>query len=90
MNRVNNRFAKGSGAYKCRSCGRLTRATGQDGSQVQLCGDCFDLAGTENSMQDGEKFTMEDCQRIAQQILSIESKGGNAAEWRKTFAGETK
>lgn len=88
MARVSNRFTKGSGAYKCRSCGRLTRDTGNgDNEQLHLCVECFDLAGTENMINDGGKVTMADCRRIAQQILSIESKGGDAQEWRATFVG---
>lgn len=88
MARTANRFTKGSGAYQCRSCSRLTRDTGNgDNEQVRLCVECFDLAGTHNSLQDGETFNMDDCRRIAAQILYIESKGGNASDWREIFAG---
>ena len=57
-----NRFAKGSGCYKCRICGKLTRKTG-DGAEVLLCESCYDLAGWENAHSDEnhKKYPNEHC-----------------------------
>ena len=47
------RFQKGSGCYKCESCGRLTRSTGRgDNEHVNLCTDCYDEGGLENQHSD--------------------------------------
>lgn len=52
MARITNRFQRGSGAYKCDSCGRTTRSTGQGNEQLRLCAECYELAGIENEIQD--------------------------------------
>jgi hypothetical protein len=58
MARVKNRFEAGSGMYQCRCCGRKTRSIGNgDNENVRLCVDCFDLAGFENMVSDGEVLT---------------------------------
>lgn len=49
----NSRFQKGSGMYACRSCDRNTRSTGNgDNEGVQLCEQCYTLAGEENHLAD--------------------------------------
>ncbi len=55
MNKAANaRFAKGSAVYSCRCCKRKTRATGNnDNEHVRLCVQCYDLAGIENAVLDG-------------------------------------
>lgn len=51
-------FQRGSGVYTCRVCGHRTRATGRgDNENVELCADCFDLAGLENQVSDGEPLS---------------------------------
>ena len=53
MVRRGNRFERGSGCYKCQSCGRTTRATGRgDNEFTKLCAECYDLAGLENYISD--------------------------------------
>lgn len=47
-----NRFGRG-GAYRCRSCGKLTRETGGDESSVELCRSCLQEAEMENAHSDG-------------------------------------
>lgn len=51
----NSHFQRGSGAFKCDACGRLTRKTqltaGHDG---RLCPQDYELAGIYNSFQDGD------------------------------------
>ena len=51
--RPRNRFAKGSGCYRCRICKKLTRSTGRgDNENCQLCVKCFDDCGWENQHSD--------------------------------------
>jgi hypothetical protein len=59
-----NRFLKCIGTYKCRSCNRRTRPHGGDLSAVyiQLCEECYELAGLENSILDGLNPSVETCQ----------------------------
>jgi len=72
--RQRNRFARGSGCYTCRACGRRTREVG-DGAQVQLCEPCYDLAGWQNSISDNgpTEDSLEACRTATKTILS---KGG--------------
>ena len=50
-------FEKGSGCYTCKSCGKQTRA-GADGDpsavNVGLCTTCWEKAGDENAVMDGQ------------------------------------
>lgn len=47
-------FARGSGCYTCRCCGKRTRSTGRGDNEHQLvCAACYDLAGIENEHADG-------------------------------------
>lgn len=55
-----NRFQKGSGCYKCIACGKLTRSTGRgDNEHCRLCERCYDMAGDENAVSDGD-MTVEE------------------------------
>ena len=50
-----NRFVKGSGCYNCIGCKKLTRSTGRgDNEYCRLCERCYDIAGDENAVTDGE------------------------------------
>lgn len=46
------KFRRGETTYTCRVCKKLTRNTGGDEIQCQLCIDCFDLAGFDNHRMD--------------------------------------
>lgn len=46
------KFRRGESTYTCRVCKKTTRNVGGDEFQVQLCKDCFDLAGIENHLSD--------------------------------------
>jgi hypothetical protein len=45
------RFQRGGSVYQCNVCGRRTRNTGDEGS-VNLCFECYELAGIENEVSD--------------------------------------
>jgi len=76
-----NRFAKGSGAYRCASCGKLTRETGIGESYIDLCLHCYEVGGWLNAVLDGEDIEnvpaeyREDVAREAG--IEITGKGGN-------------
>ena len=75
------RFARGSGVYNCRICERATRSTGRgDNEHVQLCAECFDLAGEENSISDTGDFYVHP-KHVLEMIEYIASKGGKTAPW---------
>lgn len=77
MNTV-NRFTKGSGCYTCRSCGIKTRDTGYDGPQIQLCNQCFELAGYDNQVSDSgiETLTSAEIADIRRMGANLIEKGG--------------
>lgn len=53
-----NRFQKGSGAYTCQDCGKLTRDTSGEAG-VGLCRNCYEAAEWYNYFQDGEMTEAE-------------------------------
>lgn len=73
-----SRFAKGSGVYQCQCCNRSTRATGRgDNENVGLCAECYDLAGYENSLQDGAELTTNELAEVEALIAAVKEKGGD-------------
>lgn len=54
MRTSNSRFQRGSGTYICGSCGKRTRATGQGEEGCGLCATCYERAGDENAVSDGQ------------------------------------
>lgn len=82
MTRNAARFLKGQSVYKCRTCGRSTRQTGNgDNDMVQLCVQCYDLAGEENHLSDncGEFYSSPI--EVLDNISDITEKGGDASCW---------
>lgn len=49
----NSRFARGSGVYTCKSCGKKTRETGEGESSIRMCLLCHEIGAFENSLSDG-------------------------------------
>ena len=87
-------FARGSFAqtYTCRCCKRVTRPTGTgDNDGVELCVECYDLAGEENHLSDnGDFYSSRD--EVLRLIAAVEAKGGDTSCWAtlKETAGSTK
>jgi hypothetical protein len=47
-------FVKGSGCFKCISCGKNTRMTDDpDAASMKMCGRCYQMGGDDNSVADG-------------------------------------
>lgn len=55
---ANSKFQRGSGVYACVSCTRKTRATGGDNHDLQMCEECYEMAGIENAITDGNNDTV--------------------------------
>lgn len=72
----NARFQAGSGVYVCRSCKHNTRDTGGDGSGVQLCDLCFDLAGEENHISDSGGATYESKENVRGELAALDKRNG--------------
>lgn len=80
--RISNRFTKGIGLYKCRSCERSTRDTGHgDNEHLRLCVECFDLSGLENTVLDGGDLTAGDKASIISAVEFLASKGARVSQW---------
>ena len=77
--KTTNRFAKGSGVYKCRCCGRPTRSTGRgDNEHNRTCAECYDLGGVENMISDNGA-TPELLVEKSRLESAIIAKGGKVA-----------
>jgi len=74
--RRKDQFGRG-GAFKCMICNRLTRYTGQDVDH--LCEPCYEIAGMDNSINDGcgdeeAASYRAECERLLKVIVK---KGGD-------------
>jgi hypothetical protein len=75
----------GRGVYKCYVCGRGTRRSTQEGDS-ELCSDCWDLAGSDNTHNDeGREPTAEELRFYELAVADIVKKGGDAAKVRSAF-----
>ncbi len=75
-----SKFQKGSGCYKCGTCGKQTRSTGRgDNENCGLCVECFDLSSIENNRLDnGDVVTMKD---YGNEIKATFAKRPELAVW---------
>lgn len=74
-------FTKGSTTYKCRVCTRRTRSTGNgDNENVKLCVQCWEVAGIENAIADGQFENLEHKTELLKEIAALNAevvaKGG--------------
>lgn len=68
----NRRFTRGT--FPCSACARLTRGT-PDSAAIDLCGQCYEIAGLYNSFQDGV-LEPSDAAYILSLCAEITAKGG--------------
>jgi hypothetical protein len=88
---VASKFQRGSGCYACRSCGRLTRATGGgDNEHIRLCSECYELGGIENEILDGiaDKNDPEVKRRVKALADFIRKKKGTPKFYFEEMIGE--
>lgn len=68
-------FTRGSGAYRCRCCNRLTRDDGNgDSVNCRLCTQCFELSGYDNMITDGGSLDETDISTIKYYLAVLQSK----------------
>jgi hypothetical protein len=73
-----NRFVRGMAVYRCRCCQRSTRQTGRgDNEHVRLCSECYDLAGYENMLLDGQQLSGRQVADVLHLRDVISGKGGD-------------
>lgn len=78
------------GVFACRSCKRKTRSTGRgDNENVDLCVECYELAGIENAFLDGDGSPAY-LQEAKALLADCIAKGGktSAKEWNIPGLGE--
>jgi len=74
-------FVKGAtNLFNCRICGHKTRPTGEDNDGVELCEDCYDLAGEENHFSDTGGEFYSPAQSVLDAIARVAAKG-DASRW---------
>lgn len=79
------KFYRGSAVFKCNVCGRSTRDTGVQSIGNKICPQCFELAGIENDISDGNTTLGAYRERIKQYLDEIVAKGGNISTWNDVF-----
>ena len=84
MARRNGFTRIGGSTYPCDICGRTTRHTGVQSLGSKTCPQCWDLAGIENAISDGD--TDDYRAQIAALTSDIAAKGGSLAQWADLMA----
>ena len=56
-----NGFVQGSSTFVCIECGKTTRYTGVQSVGSELCPYCYELAGYENALNDGQISDFNNC-----------------------------
>lgn len=74
----------GRGVFTCSTCGRSTRQTTQP-LDSSLCGDCDELAMTENSILDRAQTVDEIAKYRDEMVAHIVAKGGDKRKIRENF-----
>jgi hypothetical protein len=76
---MRNGFKFGRSTYRCEDCGHMTRHTGVQSLDSDLCPDCYEIAGIYNLYQDYGADSDELKQYLRDvpgYCASIEDKGG--------------
>lgn len=76
-----NRISKYSGIYKCISCGKKTRETGEGESSVEMCKECYIFGGQENAHSDNHSGKVKECGKCREDIESLGYDLDNIDEW---------
>lgn len=74
---MSNKFSPGTGCFSCESCGRRTRDTGVQSIGSKICPDCYEVAGIDNAVTDGDMTNEEGLKAARRYIDRITAKGGN-------------
>lgn len=76
MANKHNQFQRGASVYSCRCCKRATRGSGGDSAGVHLCDQCYELAGYENMLSDGDELTVSEGSLVLGLLASLDAKNG--------------
>jgi hypothetical protein len=80
------RTLRGKSTYNCGCCKRLTRNTGDEGG-VDLCAECYELAGTENEISDNGGLVYTKKESVKHWLDSLTKKGVDVASvWPEMVA----
>jgi hypothetical protein len=77
MNKRNRFQRNGRGVFQCENCGRSTRQVDQGGDS-QCCPQCWELAGIDNSVNDGAQTWTEVQSECDHLLAELVAKGGDA------------
>lgn len=81
MTRTFQRTHHGKSTYTCKSCGKLTRETGDGEQGVQMCRECFHISSQENSHADNHSGRMADCAECREYLTGERITLDNADRW---------
>lgn len=84
-----NHFKRGHGVYACGLCGRQTRGHG-DAAGCELCGECYELCGMDNMVNDDGRLPTDAERKEAERLLAkLNAKCGRdmRASFTYLFAG---
>lgn len=73
--RNRSHFQRGSGVFTCDACGRRARVVDQ--SNDQICQQCWDLAGLDNSVNDGAMTLAEAATERDDLFATCVARGGD-------------
>lgn len=91
MTNKHNQFQRGAGVYTCRCCKRATRGTGGDSANVMLCDQCYELAGYENMLSDGDELNKSEGANVLALVAALKAnpKATDLAQWDDLVAAAT-
>jgi hypothetical protein len=79
----------GKGVFTCGCCNRETRETNKDHGALDLCGECYELAGIENYFSDNGTEPEQVNQyrdTVLKMTKKIERRGGSLKNWKDLLA----
>lgn len=78
MRNENSNFQPGAGVFDCIGCHRRTRGN-RDSAQLDMCEDCFELAGLDNQINDdGRALDRDEVRERDERLANIVRLGGDA------------
>lgn len=83
MRKRNSNFGRQTPTYICNCCDRRTRETGNGESDCDLCYECYELAGLDNSINDGGRDATPSELAWANELLGRIAKKGGDVEYAR-------
>lgn len=79
---MKSKFQRGSGCFTCKSCGKMTRDTDDNGSWCRVCPLCYEKGSWGNHLSDngiGDWADLESCatvEEVMKKVHELEAKAG--------------